>query len=1047
MDRLLTMCFRKIKKSFKRYLSLIVLSLLGVSFFVGMKISEPNLMESLDKYYKDKNVFDIEIISSNGLTDGDIEALKKDNIKVYGTHSVDALTNGENNYVLRIKEINNSVNRFDLIDGRMPQNFDEIVIDEKYLLDKKAKIGDTISVKSDLIKVDNLKVVGVVNSPLYLATSGGSLNRGSTVIGNGEVKLYAYGLSDLFDMDYYTEVYIDNLETKYMKTGSDIYNKKTDELIDSIDGIKGERIKIRYQELRDIAIGKIKKEEEEVNREIEASYNSLSEFKNNLDESKRSLDEKKSELDRAYAGLNSVKNNLDSSENNLGSGYRELESKKTSLDNLKGSINYEALLNGAKKNQSNTLTKDDIILLAPEDDKEQFIDNIETASAFGFQFYNTTVIKQQLTQYGVSDYIAKIEEIEKGFAVALEIENGYNTYYQKLDELNRFKLEIERGRSVYNSSLNDYNDGYNLYNKLSKEYENGIEKYNEAKIELDGKKEAARVSFEKAYKKVDENITEGTWHINSRLDNTDYLGFINSISSLKKLSMVFPIIFFVVAVFISLLSMARMGVEDRSEIGTLKAFGFSKLEILKQYIIYSLSASVIGAIFGSVIGLVTFPRIIFDVYTKLYALPEMIYGNFYGTLFTGTLISILCITLSSVFTIMMILKRDAITLLRPISPVVGKKIFLERFPLLWDKITFEHKITLRNIFRYKRRVLMTLAGIVSCAMLLVSAFLIKDSIKDVLDKQFKDIFKYDSIIYLDGKKISYELDSIFSSSHIDKLLHADLERYKLNDTPVNAIVSSNEELKGIIELDTKLDDGGVIITSKLAKMYGIKENDIIKINTADNKSYDLRVSSITNNYIGHYIYMSKDYYEKNIGMYKINVSYIKFDDSKFEEMEIKKLLKNENVLGYLSINSSVAMVQNMFISLDKMVLIVVIFSLALSVVILYSLAYIIISERQREIATLKVLGFDDEEVDMYLLKEQVIILSIGILLGLIVGIIYSLFLVDTLEIDIVQLSKNLTFESYMICIILLVGFSVIVGQMIHFRLKKISMTESLKSVE
>jgi len=349
---------------------------------------------------------------------------------------------------------------------------------------------------------------------------------------------------------------------------------------------------------------------------------------------------------------------------------------------------------------------------------------------------------------------------------------------------------------------------------------------------------------------------------------------------------------------------------------------------------------------------------------------------------------------------------------------------------------------------------MTLTGIVSCTMILVSAFLIRDSITTVLDIQFKDLFTYDSMIYLDGSKLSYELDDIFNTKHIDDALYGDLQRGRVNNTKVNIFIPNDaNNMDNFIKLkkdDKKLniDNDGVIITSKLAKGLKIKENDKIKIKMIDDKEFEVKVSGITENYIGNYIYMSKDTYQAKVGLYELNIAYLKLDNKDNEEIIVRNLLaKNKNILGYLSIKNSIANVKNMFTSLDRVVLIVVMFSLLLSIVVLYSLAYIIISERQREIATLKVLGFNAEEVDIYLLKEQAIIVLIGISLGLFVGILYSLKLVDTLEISLVQFNKDLLFRNYIVCIILMLVFSCIVGQLIHIRLKKINMIESLKSVE
>ena len=307
MNRLITLSFRKVKKSYKRFLSLVILSLLGVSFFVGMKVSMPNLITSLDDYYKNKEAFDVEIISSNGLNEMDIGEIKKlnNNIKVIALHSKDVLVNyiNKNTDVIRIREINDNINKISLLDGRMPLNYNEILIDEKYMLNPGAKLGDELELlldeEDEELKTKKLKIVGIINSPLYLATNEGSLNRGNTLIGNGEIKYYVYALKDIFNMDYYTEIYIDNKESDLDLTNSNIYNQKTDELINLIDSIKDERIKYRYEELRNIALNKIKKEEDRVNKEINDSKTKLNEIKLQIDNVKTELDKKKRELDNA----------------------------------------------------------------------------------------------------------------------------------------------------------------------------------------------------------------------------------------------------------------------------------------------------------------------------------------------------------------------------------------------------------------------------------------------------------------------------------------------------------------------------------------------------------------------------------------------------------------------------------------------------------------------------------------------------------------------------------------------------------------------------
>ena len=1066
-NRLITLSFRKIKKSLKRFLSLVILSVIGISFFIGMKISMPNLLISLDKYYKESNVYDVEILSTNGLNKEDINALKKidNNIEVHGLHFKDVLFNDKNvnTHVIRIKELDDNINKFILLDGRYPKKKNEILIDEKYLLQKNAKIGDqlelVINEKDTDLTVDKLTIVGIINSPIYLATNEGSLNRGNTLIGNGEIKYYAYALNSIFNMDYYTEIYIDNKNSDEDITNSDEYNKKTNQLIKKIDDIKDQRIKYRYEELKRITLSKIDEEEKKINNEIKSAKDKLLSNKPQIDNVKRELDEKKRQLDYANSQLKAKEKEIANATSTIENGERELAQKKQELDNTKNSIpNYDNLLNVAKKNRNGTMTKDDLISIMPDDaNKEENIKKIELAVGLGADFSSTTVIKKQIIDYKADpdgSALTKINQLEESLNGALKIEEAYSLYDSKVIELSNAKTNLEQAKVLYNNYLNEYNNGNSMYQNAIKEYDNQLAIYNNALTEITEKENTAKEEFKKAREKVEETITPGTWMIRNRLDNIDYSGFIDSIESLKKLSDIFPLVFFIVTIFISLLSMTRMGIEDRTEMGTLKAFGFSKKEILIQYIIYSLFATGIGIILGAVLGIVLFPRIIFNVYANLYAIPNLIYDNFLGITILGCSIVIICIVGSTIVAIMNILKENTVTLLRPIAPQIGKKILLEKIPFLWDKIRFENKITIRNIFRYKKRILMTITGISSCTIILIASFLIRDSITTVLDVQFKELFRYDSIIYLDGTKLSYELDEIFKNEHIDKKIYADIERVKVEETAVKLLVPNNSsELEKVITLRNnnkklKISNTGVIITSKLAKMYKIKENDYIKIKTTGNMEYKLKVEDITENYIDNYIYMSKDLYQEEIGLYKLNTAYLKLDNKENETKVVKELLdNNKNILSCLSINNNIASVKNMFVSLDKVVLIAVIFSLLLSIVVLYSLAYIVISERQREIATLKVLGFDDEEVDIYLLKEQAIIVNIGILIGLVVGIIYSLALVDTLEIRIVQFNKDLLFRNYIVSLLLMITFSIVVGQLIHFRLKKINMIESLKSIE
>ena len=494
-NRLITLSFRKIKKSLKRYFSLIILSLLGTGFFIGMKVSMPNLLVSLDDYYKEKAVYDIEILSTNGLNQEDIKALDKldESFKVYGLHSKDALFNDKNldSSVIRIKELNSNVNNILLLKGRMPKNKYEILIDEKYLLSKNAKVGDTLELALDKddkdLNVKELKIVGIINSPLYLATDKGSLNRGNTLLGNGEVKYYAYALKNVFNTDYYTEIYISTDKVNVDLTNSEEYNEKVNEAIKKINKIKDERIKYRYEELRNIALKRIEKEEEKVNIEITNSKLKLDEVKIGLDLANNEITSKKKELDYAYKELQNKQNEINTMDAVIINAESELEQNKRFLDENKNKIdNYDQYLAIAIRNKNHQLTKSDLLfLIANENNYQETKEKLDIAENAGVNLSNIGIIKEQIKNYGIDpdgSLIANLNELEENLNHILELDNGYKLYNNKILEIRNYKSQLETAKTVYDNYSKEYNYGNKKYQEVLQEYNENLNKYNEALI-------------------------------------------------------------------------------------------------------------------------------------------------------------------------------------------------------------------------------------------------------------------------------------------------------------------------------------------------------------------------------------------------------------------------------------------------------------------------------------------------------------------------------------------------------------------------------------
>ena len=1058
-----------------------------------------------------------------------------------GSHTKDAIFNdGKYESVLRMHEINQNMNNIVLLKGRMPEKYNEIVVEDGIEFKTDYNIGDKIKLELEddkSIKTDELEIVGIAISPEYLNNNEVTQSRGNTTLGNGQVAYYSYVSKDLFNLDYYTEIYVlDNSATNYTTTKED-YLKKIKKDVKQIEGIKEKRQNERYTKLLNEANNKLKEQIEKANNELNRVQTQLDQFKIELENGKLELENAKRKLDSGKIELDNAKKVLDSANSEIQQGYklikeskeelakgeqklndgkREIEDKLKEIDNYK--ITYDKLNDFIKKYDSSSFSVNDIIKLFDENINitetiENSLVNVKTiASTYGInleeifnkyginenellekadlklnEIINVVTINQlkelildenfillikesipsdfayynQINSY-LDEFSNKKEDIKNLFSAVRKIENGYKEYYnnsnlinENENALNKAYQNFENGMIKYNTGIREYNSGIQKYNLGMNEYNTNLELYNKSIEEFEENKKKVKEEIYLAKEKIDK-MEKPIWFIETREDNNEYITFVSSFNSVENLSNLFPVIFFLVSIMISLLSMARMAIEDRSEIGTLKALGFSNHEVRLKFIIYSLLATLIGGVIGAIAGYTLIPDIIIGVFKIMHNIPETIYSTDITPIIIGILISILCIVGSTIITINNLVREKTTTLLRPIAPPIGKKILLEKIPFIWDKINYSNKLTIRNIFRYKRRILMSIFGIASCTMILLAGYGIKDSIAYVVDKQYNEINHNDSLIALDGKLNEKELEEYTKNEPLEFNVYAKIDQVEVKNKRLSLIIpNDNEEFKKaltIIDVKTKeetnLKDNSVIVTEKLAKYFNKKVGDKIKILESNNLTYEFTISNICENYIGDYIYMSKETYKNNIGEYKINTQYLKYKDIN-KETEIITNIKNKNthILSTVSIANAKKQAETLFKSLNIIVYVLVIFSGALSFVVFYSLAYINISERQREIATLKVLGFYNKEVDNYIMKEELIITILGVLVGLVIGTIYSYKLIDTIEINTMQYIKNIHLDSYLQTFGFMIVFTIIVSIGVHYALKKIDLIESLKSVE
>lgn len=616
------------------------------------------------------------------------------------------------------------------------------------------------------------------------------------------------------------------------------------------------------------------------------------------------------------------------------------------------------------------------------------------------------------------------------------------------------------------SNAKDELTNNNKYKSLIENVKNDIDKIKESR---------EKIRYNELYDDIIQNsnkygieidkskLIEPKWYILNRLDNESYKELINASENIKKLGNVFPLIFFAISILISLISMMRMIEEDRTENGTLKSLGYNNFEITLKYIIYSLLATTIGGTLGVFIGSYLIPYVIWDTYKNLFFIPTFIYAinSFSNAL--GLWICILCICGTAIFVCIHELKDVPANLMRPKNPKSGKKITLEKISIIWKKLKFSDKITIRNIFRYKTRVFTTIFGIAGCTALILAGFGLKDSIKNITNYQFNTIFKFDKILMI-NENANYDIikSNLLNNNNISKMVEVNMQNIKVSNNnerqDTTLIVPDNlkqlDSVISLINIDnqekiTNIEKNTCVISEKTAKLLNLKVQDSITILDNENNEKKLKISYITKNYINQYIYITKDTYNNLFKNYSINSILVDLNKTNIKDSSnFDKEYINNNYVTTIVNNKDIENYMNdMLSSINSIVAILIIAATALAFVVLYNLSNINISERKREIATLKVLGFYPKEVDKYINNETIILTTIGICLGLIFGSYLSHFIISTCEPDYITFDRQVYALSYIYSALITIMFTFIVNIVTHFNLKKINMITSLKNVE
>ena len=561
-------------------------------------------------------------------------------------------------------------------------------------------------------------------------------------------------------------------------------------------------------------------------------------------------------------------------------------------------------------------------------------------------------------------------------------------------------------------------------------------------------------------------IETPTWYILDRNANAGYVSFIQDTDSIANIGRVFPVVFFIVALLISLTSMTRMVEEQRMQIGTFKALGYSKIQIMFKYVIYAGIACVLGGILGMSVGFALLPKIIWMMYGMMYQLPDIrvSFNLEFGGM--GLILISICIVGATIYTVLKELKHEPAVLMRPKAPKSGNRVILEKIPFIWKKLNFNQKVTARNIFRYKKRFCMTVIGILGCTALILTGFGIKDSVQQIVPNHFEKIFVYDMQITVKDTVEQGEKEELAEyleqKEEVEKIaktyMTAGIAKLNGHSEDVHIVVPENmEKLEGLINIydvttkeKAKINEHEIGLSDKVAELLNVKIGDNIIIKNSDNIEVEVKISSIIENYVQHYVFMTKETYESLYNeKYEDNVILTKNINltEENEENLTKEIMKKAEIASVTNMSEFEENIKETLELLNYVVLVLIISAGLLAFVVLYNLSNVNISERIRELATIKVLGFYDKEVYNYITKETIILTIIGIIFGLGFGYFLSTYILGTCEINMLRFPRIVHIISYVYAVFITIAFTIIVNIVTYFALKKIDMIESLKSIE
>ena len=1106
MDRFsVKMLLRSIKGSLGRYLAIVAIIALGVGFYAGLQSSQPAMLETADSYLRDQRMYDFQLMSTLGLTKGDVAAFRQLEGVEYaeGAYFADALAVlGSHEEPYRFMSITETVCTPYLTEGRMPENANECLGDAgafssddigRRISISDANDGDTLG----LFEQREFTIVGLAKSPRYI-----SYDRGSTSLGSGSLSGFVLLTEEAFDQEVYQEILL------YCGLPGEMYSAEyisaRDKLEPEVKALLNSRGAMRYKQLRSEADKELaearaeldegweeyREGEKEAQKELSSARATLYQAQKEIDDGLKEIEEKQKEIDEGWAQLPAAQQEiadnramLDEKEKELQQGKAELEPAIAEIQAgeqqlAQGKAQLEATKNAVlwPLEQAITLidgqisqTQQEIDALDPEDlgyetrlailnaRMEQLQGRRENAVAAR----DSAAEKFAPQEAEIAAAEAELNEAKAQVAAAqAEIAAGEQAIAQGRAQLDAAEAEIENSKVTMTEGQKQLDEGRVQLEQAQRQVNQGWEEYEEGKAEAerelaDGKKELedGEAELAQAIIDTDEKLKLEVFTLN-RETNSGYVTFENDTSIVTAVAGAFPVFFVLIAALVCVTTMTRMINDERTQIGTLKAMGFSGRVIMRKYLWYSGSAALVGCVLGFVLGVTVIPFIVWYAYNIIYSYTTLKPYFSLGMCAACMAVALLSTILVTVLTCRKELSERPAELIRPKAPKAGKRILLERIKPLWKRLSFLSKVTLRNAFRHPARVMLMMLGVGGCTALLVAGFGVKDSIADVPDYQYGEISRYEMLVNYDPDVLDTDgkaealwkdrADAWALSYQVNAELKTDTESHS-----VKLVAAQGTALKNVVSLQDGSGEleypgkGEAVVTKHLADLLEISVGDQVTLETDDGDSLRLTVTGIAKNYLGHYIYVSPE----TVPGAKNNAAYL-CDSSEDGGEGLAAWLRSQDGVSYVSLAlREKETVRQSMQSLNMIVLLVVVCAAALAFIVLCNLTNINIMERVREVATVKVLGFNPGETASYILRENLLLSILGGAVGLLLGKLLHRFIMELIQVDYMCYEVRISALSYLLAFGVTVLFALAANFAMGFKLEKINMTESLKSVE